>query len=425
MKVQSPREILLLFIGDLVSFYFSLAIAIFIRSGDWPNLDQFVILAVPFTYLFLAWTLVFFASDLYGKQTAMARRRLSSVVFNAQVMNTVLAILFFYFIPYFGVAPKTILFVCLLSSFILVVLWRRILFINFYRGRKENVLFLCQGAEVRELIEEFKTNRKYNIKVLSSDLDNLETAKRQATLVVINDYDSNRAEEAAYYQMIFSGVRFVSVSGLYEEVFDRVAVGTISERWFLENVSNRPKPYYDFLKRLFDITAALILGVISLVFYPLVWLLVKLDDGGPLFFSQERVGKNGRIFKIYKFRSMKADKVTRIGNFLRRTRLDELPQLLSVLVGHQSLVGPRPEKPDYAAEYRRAIKFYDIRHIIPPGLSGWAQIYQDNHPHFTASVEQTREKLSYDLYYIKNRSFWLDLKIALKTLNILLRRKGI
>jgi len=424
MKVQSPREILLLFIGDLVSFYLSLAFALFIRSGKWPNLEQFLVLAIPFSFLFLAWIVVFFASDLYGKQTAIARRRLGSVVFNAQLVNTLLAILFFYFIPYFGVAPKTILFICLILSFGLVILWRRFLFVRFYRGRKENVLFLCRGPEAKELEAEFKGNSKYNIKILSQDLAP-EQISKQATLVVIDDYDSRPEDEQAYYRMIFSGVRFVTVADLYEEVFDRVAIRTINERWFLENISNRPKPYYNFLKRVFDIALASILGLISLVFYPFVWILIKLGDGGPVFFTQERVGRNNRIFLIYKFRSMKGDKITRIGNFLRRTRIDELPQLLSVISGHQSLVGPRPEKPDYVEEYSKAIKFYDIRHIIAPGLSGWAQIYQEDHPHFTASVEQTREKLSYDLYYVKNRSLWLDIKIALKTLNILARRKGI
>jgi lipopolysaccharide/colanic/teichoic acid biosynthesis glycosyltransferase len=242
---------------------------------------------------------------------------------------------------------------------------------------------------------------------------------------VIDDYNGNRQEEEAYYRLIFSGVRFLTVADLYEEIFDRVAIGVINERWFLENISNRPKLYYDFLKRAFDIFIAICLGIISLLFYPLIWLLIKLMDGGSIFFTQNRVGKNGQVFKIYKFRSMKDDEVTKIGNWLRQTRMDELPQLWSVLLGQQSLVGPRPEKPDYAEEYRKLIKFYDIRHLISPGLSGWAQIYQDNHPHFELGIKETREKLSYDLYYIKNRSLWLDLKIALKTVGILLRRKGI
>ncbi len=422
MKVQSSREVITLFFGDLASFYFALYLAQFIRIGSLPGLSQFIDLAWPFSILFLIWIVVFFASDLYGKQTAISLRRLPSVVLNAQIINVSLAVVFFYFIPYFGVTPKTILFICLAFSFALIVLWRRFLFVKIYRGRKESVLFLCHGKEVDELKEEFKNNPKYNIKVIDHDSD---SAQKKATLIVVDDYSGDGSDIKEYYSLIFSGVRFLTVADLYEEIFDRVALGVINERWFLENISNRPKLYYDFLKRAFDIFVAFCLGLLSLILYPFICLLIKINDGGAIFFTQERMGKNNKVFKIYKFRSMKDDKVTKIGNFLRQTRIDELPQLLSVLTGDQSLVGPRPERPDYVGEYYKLIKFYDIRHLISPGLSGWAQIYQDNHPHFELGVEETREKLSYDLYYIKNRSLWLDIKIALKTLGILLRRKGI
>lgn len=424
MKVQSPREIFLLFFGDILSFYLALLLAQFVRVQKWPSLAGFTDLAVPFSFLFLAWIAVFFISDLYGKQTAISRRRMPRVVFNAQIINSVLGVIFFYFIPYFGVTPKTILFICLIFSFILVVLWRRFLFLKAYHGRRERVLFLSRGKEVDELKEEFNSNSKYNIRVI--DGDNSDSQKKQATLIVIDGYDGkNGDDDEAYYRLIFSGVRFVSVADLYEEVFDRVAINAISERWFLENISNRPKPYYDFLKRGLDLLVAGLLAVVTLIFYPIVWLMIKMDDGGPLFYTQDRVGKNGRIFKIYKFRSMRGEEVTRVGNILRKSRLDELPQLWSVLAGVQSMVGPRPERPEYVNEYRQKIKFYDIRHIIPPGLSGWAQIYQENHPHFNIGIAETRDKLSYDLYYIKNRGLWLDIKIALKTINTLIRRKGI
>lgn len=424
MKVQSSQEIPILFIGDLVSFYLALFLAQAIRFGSWPNLEQFIVLATPFSFLFLIWVVVFFASDLYGKQTVVSRNRLPVTVFNAQVINIALAIFFFYFIPYFGITPKTILFICLVISTSLIVFWRRFLFVKIYRnGRRENVLFLCDGKEVDEIKEEFKNNPKYNIKVLDLS-DNVDVAKKQASIIVIDDYVDNKENEKEYYRLIFSGVRFLTVADLYEEIFDRVAIGVINERWFLENISNRPKLYYDFLKRGFDIFVSFCLGLISLIFYPFVWILIKLDDGGELFFIQERVGKKGKTFKIYKFRSMYNNKITKVGHWLRKTRIDELPQLWTVLLGHLSLVGPRPEKSDYVEEYRKLIKFYDIRHLISPGLSGWAQIYQENNPYFEMGIEETKEKLSYDLYYIKKRSMWLDFKIALKTVGILLRRTG-
>jgi lipopolysaccharide/colanic/teichoic acid biosynthesis glycosyltransferase len=185
-----------------------------------------------------------------------------------------------------------------------------------------------------------------------------------------------------------------------------------------------------------DILIAGLGALISLVVYPFVAIAIKLDDGGPIFITQDRVGEDGTTIRIYKFRSMSRNetnlstqpvnnKVTRVGRYLRITRVDEIPQLLNVVRGDLSLIGPRPELPSGVLLYEKEIPFYAMRHLIKPGLSGWAQLYHDNHPHHAAQVEATREKLSYDLYYLKHRSFALDLVIVLKTLKKLLTRSGV
>jgi lipopolysaccharide/colanic/teichoic acid biosynthesis glycosyltransferase len=166
---------------------------------------------------------------------------------------------------------------------------------------------------------------------------------------------------------------------------------------------------------------------VSLVFYPAVYLLIKFDDGGSVFFEQDRIGKNNKLIKVKKFRSMSADGsniVTKTGKWLRKLRIDELPQLWSVLKGDMSMIGPRPEIPSLVRHYEEEIPYYNVRHLIKPGLSGWAQLYHTDPPKVSADSEKTRRKLSYDLYYIKNRSFMLDLKIALKTVKALLSRSG-
>ena len=218
---------------------------------------------------------------------------------------------------------------------------------------------------------------------------------------------------------------------IYEDIFDRVPISLLKYNWFLENISTQPRGTYDTLKRIMDITVSLPLILVSLVFYPIAWLAIKLDDGGPLLISQERVGKRGRIIHLSKFRSMERNdlnlgsathaenKVTRVGKILRDTRIDELPQLWSVLKGDLSLIGPRPELPAGVAHYTEEIPYYNVRHLIKPGLSGWAQIYQEEHPHHGLDSLGTASKLSYDLYYIKNRSFLLDIKIALRTIKTL------
>jgi lipopolysaccharide/colanic/teichoic acid biosynthesis glycosyltransferase len=185
-----------------------------------------------------------------------------------------------------------------------------------------------------------------------------------------------------------------------------------------------------------DIVIALPLLLISMLILPLVALAIMIEDGGPLFIVQERVGRNNKLIRIVKVRTMTGSDqgtevlnskhvVTNVGRFLRKSRIDELPQLWNVLRGDLSLIGPRPELPAMVKHYESEVPFYNVRHLITPGISGWAQIYHDNHPHHGVAVEETRVKLSYDLFYIANRSFFLDLKIALRTLKTLLSRAGI
>jgi lipopolysaccharide/colanic/teichoic acid biosynthesis glycosyltransferase len=205
----------------------------------------------------------------------------------------------------------------------------------------------------------------------------------------------------------------------------------------LENISLAPKGTYDFLKRIMDVAIALPAGIASLIVYPFIAIAIYLDDRGPLFFYQERVGKDGKPIHIIKFRTMTThaagqynaqgqaeNRITNIGAFIRKTRIDEIPQLWNVIRGDISLIGPRPELPKLVSMYEHEIPYYGIRHIIKPGLSGWAQLYHDNHPHHGVAVAQTKEKLSYDLFYLKNRSFLLDIKIALKTVKKLMSRSG-
>lgn len=223
---------------------------------------------------------------------------------------------------------------------------------------------------------------------------------------------------------------------IYEELFGRIPLSVLDDRWVARNVSRSAHMLYDPIKRLMDLSAALVVGLLSLVFYPFLILAIKLQDGGAVFYSQTRTGQNNQPFAMKKFRSMSgADQgsevlkskhvVTPVGRVIRKTRIDEIPQLWNVLKGDLSLIGPRPEFPALVDEYARQIPYYNLRHLVKPGLSGWAQLYHDNHPHHGTEVEATREKLSYDLYYLKHRSLLLDITIALKTIKKLITRSGV
>ncbi len=435
MKFTSKKETFVLLVGDIVLFYVALWLTLFVRNVEFPSWNLFSQLLIPFAFIFAIWLVVFYIADLYGKHTSIFRRKLPRVIFNAQVVNSTIAIIFFYFIPYFGVTPKTLLFVDLFISFFLIFAWRSLVVPKLYLNLPEKIYFACSGQEVDEILQEIKNNPYYNIKIANErELKNIKVSGITSIVVDLYDEDIDQALKN-FYSMIFSGVRFIPLSNFYEELFDREPVLSIKEQWFLENISNRPKPVYDGLKRLMDMAVAGTLGFISLIFYLLVYVLIKLDDGGVIFSEQERVGKDNKVIKLLKFRTMTnandgaqwgkvENKVTRVGKFLRKTRIDELPQLWNVLRGDISLIGPRPEFADPVALYSQDITYYNIRHIIKPGLSGWAQIRQEGEPHHGIDIGETRNKFAYDLFYIKNRSFWLDLSISLKTIKILLMRKG-
>lgn len=434
MTISRRAEAVVLLIGDYAAFAASLWLALFIRYGGMPSSEILRLHILPFGTMFFLWVVVFYIFDLYGKQTVAFRRRVISRLVRAQVANSVLAVLAFYFIPALVITPRTILFINLFVSLALVLVWRVYASRLLYTGRPEKAMILGSGTELDALRGELAENPAFNFEIIDCELSG---ARRAGVRTVIADLRDERTEKHSglLYELMLSGVRIMDARSLYESIYDRVPLSLIREGWFLENISGRSKFAYDAAKRLMDITAAAVLGALSLPLYPFVALAIVLETGRPIFIAQERIGENNRPIRIVKFRSMTANesgaavvksaaRVTRVGSFLRKTRIDELPQLWNVLAGNLSLIGPRPELPALAEVYRREIPFYDTRHLIKPGLSGWAQIYHEDHPHHGSAVGRTAEKLSYDLYYVKNRSFILDFKIALKTLKTLLSVVG-
>jgi lipopolysaccharide/colanic/teichoic acid biosynthesis glycosyltransferase len=213
----------------------------------------------------------------------------------------------------------------------------------------------------------------------------------------------------------------------------RVPVELMDDRWVLDTFDRLDRPMVRELKRVFDLFVSGLGLVILLTLTPLLFFLVRLESPGPFLFRQVRVGQGGRPFRICKIRTMVDQpagearwtgtddvRTTRVGRILRRFRMDELPQLINVLRGEMSLVGPRPEQPEIVAQLRRKISYYDYRHLVKPGITGWAQIHQG----YAASVEESALKLAYDLYYVCRHSLALDLDILLRTLYVMVARIG-
>ena len=231
------------------------------------------------------------------------------------------------------------------------------------------------------------------------------------------------------------GIRVLSEAEFREQRLARVDIDALPADWLKEARALRASRIEAALHRALDLAAGLALLLATLPLLLVVALAIKLDSPGPVFYRQERVGRHGRPFMLVKFRSMRVDaevagrpvwasqsdpRVTRVGRFIRRARIDEIPQVFNVLRGDMAFVGPRPERPKFVEELRRQIPHYDDRAVVKPGITGWAQV---NYP-YGASVEDARMKLSYDLYYIRRRSLFLDLLILLATVRVVLFQEG-
>jgi sugar transferase (PEP-CTERM system associated) len=231
------------------------------------------------------------------------------------------------------------------------------------------------------------------------------------------------------------GTPVLDLAGFYERTRGQVPTESLKASWLVYGHGFVQGPVRTAVKRSFDVVCSSLLLAVASPVMLLTALLVKLDSPGPVIYRQERVGLGGRSFMCLKFRSMCSDaegdgvarwaskndaRVTRVGAFIRKCRIDELPQLLSVLKGEMSLVGPRPERPSFVAQLREQIPFYDIRHSVKPGVTGWAQVRYS----YGASVEDARRKHEYDLYYVKNNSLFLDLLVLIETVSVVLFREG-
>jgi lipopolysaccharide/colanic/teichoic acid biosynthesis glycosyltransferase len=413
-------------------------------------MELFKVHLVPFCFLFALWIVVFFLAGLYGRHTRIFRHRLPTTILYTQVINMILAALFFFLLPVFGLAPKTILLFYLVVSFFLIFFWRAVIFTHMPRARRLKGVLIASGPDAAALAEEIRSDKHapfiFDYVIDTSIAPSHEVIQRACRVAAEDDVTflvvdfSDRAVSAALpiiYDAAFQKNRFalIEATELYQEVFDRVPLSLIDYEWVLTNLS--ASRLYDILKRFLDIIFALVVGAVSLIFYPFVILAIKLDDGGAIFITQRRVGRFQKPIDILKFRSMSGNDhgdygengksqlhVTRVGKWLRMLRIDELPQLWNVLKGDLSLVGPRPELPALAAQYNARIPYYNARYLVSPGVTGWAQLRHDRHPHHGANVAETKEKLSYDLYYLRHRSLMMDVFVMLQTIRIVLTARG-
>lgn len=447
---ERTRELFTLILGDILVFNVALWLTLFFRYLEIPSAPRLEAHFEPFLIFTIIWIVVFFILGLYDKHTNLLKRLLLSRILYSQVINVVVAAILFFVIP-FGIAPKTNLAIYLVVSIALMTSWR-LLLVPFLSPRQQHkAILIADGEEAVELADEINNNDRYNyyfVRIVDSKtLENtpdfeaklLALIEREKINLIVADSRSEAIRKflPSLFDLSFLhfAFTFLDFNWLYEDTFDRVPIRCIQYDWFISNISQSKSAMYDAVKRTIDILGAVSLLIPSALLFPFVAAAIKFEDGGPLFYTTQRVGQYNRPITIYKLRSkngrdsglsaLKSELVdTKVGLFLRKTRIDELPQLLNVLKGDLSFIGPRPEIPTLASVYAKEVPFYNARHFLKPGLSGWAQINNFDVPRGGIDVERTKTKLSYDLFYLERRSLLLDIHITLKTIATIIMRTG-
>ncbi|PSO46011.1 MAG: hypothetical protein BRC25_00045 [Parcubacteria group bacterium SW_6_46_9] len=411
--MRSYTKPLFLLLGDLAIFTASLPLMLTVRYAEVPSTDLFVQHAEPFAVLFVVWILVFFIAGLYERHTLILKNTLTSRLFNAQIANIVIAVFFFYLIPYFGITPKTNLFIYLLVSLGLILLWR-LAALKLLSSQTQKKALLVATAKKTADLREATENGQFGFTFLKKlDPGSIEKhtlrekirdcVNKRNVEYVVADFSSGALSQsiASLHRQLYPQVYFVDLTDVYENTIKRFPLSLVTDEWCFRYLSVYPHQIYDFLKRIMDVVVAGLLLIPSILIFPFVALAIKLEDGGPVFIAQQRIGFDGQLITMYKFRSMTTNddgkwleeedsRVTTVGGFLRKSRIDELPQLWNVLRGDLSLVGPRPDIIGLWEELHEDIPYYEVRTLVRPGLSGWAQINQDEPPQSLLSAQLPR-----------------------------------
>lgn len=479
LRIRPSEQRFILLLGDLIASVGAMFVALYVwyqfsltrevarlvergfEDGRALRIATSIIdLQIPFWFYLLPLVWLILMIDSYELHTAANFRKTLRGIAVAPLVGFLVYSLIFTInrdpnsLPRIGIGA----FLLLASAFTL--LWR-FAYIRFYTssGLMRRVLMVGAGKAGRSLAEIYKRlspppflligfidddQKKQGKSVLGYAV--LSTSGK--LLEIIEDYQIsdivvaiNGEIKGKTFQSILDaqekGVEIIRMPIMYEEMTQRVPVEHLESDWVIRSFVDqvRTSGMYELSKRLMDILGGLLGVLIFLLVLPFCALAIALESGFPVFYSQERLGKGGRVFNIWKFRSMRQNaeedgtaklaqvndpRITRVGDFLRRTRLDELPQFISVLLGEMSLVGPRAERPELVAQFQKQIPFYRARLLAKPGLTGWAQINYG----YVSSVKETMVKLEYDLYYIKHRTLMMDINIVLRTVGTVLRRAG-
>jgi sugar transferase (PEP-CTERM system associated) len=397
------------------------------------------------------------AFGLYRRDEAVTFGAIVGRLLLALAIGAPLAYLLFHLMPG-GQSARMVLGYTVLYAACGQILLRQVMFTARSAGiGARRVLIVGAGPEARSVEESLKkieypryavigfypvgsgeTVASGSTRVFSRDTGFLDLVRRmrvQEIIVAVREQRGGVLPLRELLECRITGIPVTDLAGFYERVRGEVPIDSLKASWLIYGQGFAQDGFRTVVKRAFDIVASTALLVLAAPAMLVAAVAIYLESGLPIIYRQERVGRGGRTFMCLKFRSMRADaekdgvarwavtgdsRVTRVGRIIRKTRIDELPQLINVLRGDMSLVGPRPERPCFVKDLTEKIRFYDVRHSVKPGLTGWAQVRYS----YGASVEDASKKLEYDLYYVKNHSLFLDILILVETVRVVLFREG-
>jgi exopolysaccharide biosynthesis polyprenyl glycosylphosphotransferase len=455
MNLSRKQHQFLLVIIDIALITFAVFLSLWIRELSIPGFKWFWRHLLIFIPIIVTWIVCMYTVGLYSLEVPHTGYRVVTIIAIIAIICTLLGWAFFYLNLKARLVPKTIMVIHSFVVSILIVQWRR----GFSKVALKylantSIAFVGVNDTVVELLKNMNkfSYMSYKVMFLYSDtvfnhkageipiINNStsfinEIKKNKIQMVVVtNRTNMPKTTQDVLFELLRSNVKFINLPDFYEIFMRKIPLDAVNEQWFLTRLNLQSKKMYALLKRALDIIMALLLLLISLPFWPVIILIIKFESKGSAFFRQERTGYLGRLFTITKFRTMRVNdnaqmptdredvRITKTGKFLRRTRIDEIPQFLNVIKSDMSFIGPRPERPELIQALEREIPFYRQRLLVKPGLSGWDQVSGEYH---SPSKEDTYKKLQNDLYYIKNMSFFLDISIFFKTLVTIVKRSGI
>lgn len=452
---KKAQKQIFLFLMDSVCFYISLYIALSFRYFSFFSLEDFLYYSNNYFFIYIIFILSLYIADLYNLFDILKiSEKLYRILYVC--LSVLLSSVLYFYLFSDSITPKTVLVIDFVFLFILLSLFR-IYFYHFGAASKVKTLLISdnkEGLELLNVINSSNSNLPINISLNISPFyfenkDKLDIKNtisnyikfHNINVIVLDIGDKNLQVllDIIFFEKDFNNINILDIYDLHGYVFKKISFENINYKLILKSKMFSRDLLYVFLKRVMDICMSFVVLLVLIFIHPFVYFNLKREikrgEGeNSIFITRNRIGLNGKPIKILKYRTMlysdngekwirdnNTNRVTDFGSFLRKLRIDELPQVFAVIKGDISFVGPRQDEIGLYNKIKEEIKNYDFRYLVKPGLSGWAQTMMNFQPQ---SIEDTKQRFCYDMYYIKNKSIFLDVLIILKTIKTILSREG-